>query len=102
MKKAYNETWVENIENQDIVREWYEEKVLSQEQYTEARKLFPVEFYQPNIFIEFGLFIFTNLAISATFGFLGITFSVNPSLSVFSGTGSGEGKNSLSPPTWKT
>lgn len=73
MKKAYNETWVENIESQAIVREWYEEKVLSQEQYTEARKLFPVEFYQPNIFIEFGLFIFTNLAISATFGFLAIT-----------------------------
>ncbi|RFS18012.1 hypothetical protein [Emticicia sp. C21] len=73
MKKAYNETWVDNIDNQDIIREWYDEKVLSKEQYVEAQKLFPVEFYQPNIFIEFGLFIFTNLAISATFGFLAVT-----------------------------
>lgn len=72
MKKAYNETWVDNIDNQDIIKEWYEEKVLSEEQYQEARKLFPVEFYQPNIFIEFGLFIFTNVAISATFGFLSV------------------------------
>ncbi|GAB3514076.1 hypothetical protein [Emticicia fontis] len=74
MKKAYNETWVDNIDNQDIIREWYDEKMLSKEQYVEAQKLFPVEFYQPNIFIEFGLFIFTNLAISATFGFAAVTF----------------------------
>ncbi len=52
MKKAYNETWVDNIDNQDIIREWYDEKVLSKEQYDEVQKLFPVEFYQPNIFIE--------------------------------------------------
>lgn len=74
MKKAYNETWVDNIDNLSTIREWYEEKVLSKEQYDEAQKLFPVEFYQPNIFIEFGLFIFTNLAISATFGFMAVTF----------------------------
>lgn len=74
MKKAYNETWVENIDNQQIIKEWYEEKMLSEEQYGDAKKLFPVEFYQPNIFIEFGLFIFTNVAISSTFGFLSIMF----------------------------
>ncbi|MBA4849157.1 hypothetical protein [Emticicia sp. BO119] len=69
MKKAYNEIWVDNIDNQDLIKEWYEEKVLSEEQYEAAKKMFPVEFYQPNIFIEFGLFIFTNVAISSTFGF---------------------------------
>lgn len=72
MKKAYNEIWVDNIDNQAIIKEWYEEKVISAEQYAEAKKLFPVEFYQPNIFIEFGLFIFTNVAISSTFGFVSI------------------------------
>lgn len=73
MKKAYNEIWVDNIENQEIIQEWYDEKVISAEQMEEACKEFPIGFYQPNIFIEFGLFIFTNLAISATFGFLSVT-----------------------------
>lgn len=73
MKKAYNETWVDNISNQNTLKEWYDESVLNDKQYDRAMELFPVHFYQPNMFIEFGLFIFTNLAISATFGFLAIT-----------------------------
>ena len=74
MKKAYNEVWVDNIDNQQIIKEWHEEKMLSSEQYIEAKQQFPVGFYQPNIFVEIGLFLFTNIAVSATFGFLAITF----------------------------
>ncbi|PLK45032.1 hypothetical protein [Emticicia sp. TH156] len=73
MKKAYNETWVDNIENRNTIKDWYDEKVLSKQQYDKAIDLFPVNFYQPNMFIEFGLFMFTNLALSAAFGFLSIT-----------------------------
>ena len=72
MKKAYNETWVENIGNQAIIKNWHEQKLLNDEQYDDALKAFPVGFHRSNIFVKIGLFLFTNIVGSASFGFLSL------------------------------
>jgi hypothetical protein len=72
MKKAYNETWVENIGNQAIIKNWHEQKLLSNEQFDAAQKAFPVGFHRSNIFVKIGLFLFTNIVGSASFGFLSL------------------------------
>lgn len=72
MKKAYNETWVENIGNQAFIKNWHEQKMLSDEQFDAAQKAFPVGFHRSNIFVKIGLFLFTNIVGSASFGFLSL------------------------------
>jgi hypothetical protein len=72
MIKAYNETGVANLDKQSVLTEWRDNKMLTNEQLNEATKLFPVPFYQPNISIKIGLFIFTIVVILAGFGFLSI------------------------------
>jgi len=70
--KAYNEKWVDNIENQSIVNNWERRSLLSAEQATTARELLPVPFYNPNIFLKVGLFIFTYIAILSSLAFISI------------------------------
>lgn len=72
MKKAYNETWVENIGNQAIIKNWDEQKLLGNEQFEAALTAFPVGFHRSNIFVKIGLFLFTNIVGSASFGFLSL------------------------------
>ncbi len=72
MKKSYNETWVQNIDNQAIIKNWHEQKLLSDEQFEAAKKEFPVGFHQSNIFVKIGLFIFTNIVASGSLGFLSL------------------------------
>jgi hypothetical protein len=72
MKKAYNESWVENIDNQAIINNWHEQKLLSDEQFELTQKAFPVGFNRPNVFVKIGLFLFTNIVGSASFGFLSL------------------------------
>ncbi len=91
--KAYNQLWVENIYNQSIIKNWYFKKELSQSQFEEAEKEFPVGFKHSNIFVKIGLFIFTNILIfsagalaslffaalfdsSITLGFLSLIYGV--------------------------
>lgn len=72
MKKAYNETWIENIENQSIAKVWHKQKMLTDEQLDAAKKAFPVGFHQANIFVKIGLFLFTNIVASASLGFISL------------------------------
>ena len=72
MKKAYNETWVENIDNQETINNWHEQKMLTDEQLDTAKKAFPVGFHQANIFVKIGLFLFTNIVASASLGFISL------------------------------
>jgi hypothetical protein len=75
MKKAYNEIWVENIDNQVFIKNWHKQKMLNDEQFEIAQTLFPVEFHRSNIFIKVGLFLFTNIVASAGIGFVSIFFA---------------------------
>lgn len=70
MKKAYNETWVENINNRKIIDDWFSKKLISDEQHQEGYQAFPVGFHQSNIFVKIRLFLFTCLAASAGLFFL--------------------------------
>ncbi|GGD47134.1 hypothetical protein GCM10011514_08900 [Emticicia aquatilis] len=72
MKKAYNETWVENINKQEIIDDWYFRKLISDEQRKEAIQAFPVGFHQSNSFVKIGLFLFTCIVASASLGFVSL------------------------------
>ena len=72
MKKAYNETWIDNLHILNTADRWYEKKLISQEQLENARKAFPQKFYRPGIFVKIGLFVFTLIACSFASGFLSL------------------------------
>ncbi|SKB72689.1 hypothetical protein [Dyadobacter psychrophilus] len=72
MKKAYNETWIDNLHILNTADHWFEKKLISQEQLENARKAFPQKFYRPGIFVKIGLFIFTLIACSFASGFVSL------------------------------
>ncbi|MCF0068956.1 hypothetical protein LZD49_00645 [Dyadobacter sp. CY261] len=72
MKKAYNETWVENLHIQHQAAEWKSKNLLTDEQEEEVIAQFEEKFYRPGIFVKIGLFIFAVVACSFFVGFLSL------------------------------
>lgn len=72
MKKAYNETWVENIHNREVIDDWFFRKLITDEQRQAAYEAFSVGFHQSNAFIKVGLFLFTCIVASAGLGFVSL------------------------------
>lgn len=72
MKKAYNETWVENLHVQYKVAQWKSKNLLTAGQEDQADALFPEKFYRPGIFVKIGLFLFGVVAFSFFVGFLSL------------------------------
>ncbi len=72
MKKAYNETWVENLHLQYRVAEWKSKNLLTGDQEEQVSALFPEKFYRPGIFVKIGLFLFGVVACSFFVGFLSL------------------------------
>lgn len=72
---AYNKIWLRNIAINKKAKHWYAQNLLSDEQYAAAILKYPSNFYSPNLFIKFGLFLFTWIAISATLGIYASMFS---------------------------
>lgn len=72
MKRAYNESWIENIKNQSVAYSWYAKKVVTGDELEAIKKIFPVGFYRPPFFVKIGLFSFTNLVIAASVGFVSL------------------------------
>lgn len=72
MKKAYNNTWVENLHLQRQAAEWKSRNLLTEEQEQQVKELFPEKFYRPGIFIKIGLFCFAVVATSFFVGFLSL------------------------------
>ncbi|MCF2488820.1 hypothetical protein [Dyadobacter sp. CY347] len=70
MKKAYNETWIENLHILNKAEHWSAKKLLTKEQLEQVEKAFPQHFYRPGIFVKIGLFIFTLIACSFASGFI--------------------------------
>ncbi len=62
--KAYNPQWSENEFIKETAQGWFKKGFLQKEQLTEIHKSYSSNFYDPNIFLKIGLFIFTNLAAS--------------------------------------
>ncbi|MFY7912779.1 MAG: hypothetical protein ACOVO2_24640 [Emticicia sp.] len=72
MKRAYNETWVENINNREKIDDYFFRKLITDEQKQAAYQAFPVGFHQSNAFIKIGLFLFTCIVASAGLGFVSL------------------------------
>lgn len=72
MKKAYNETWIENLHIQQQATEWKSKNLLTGEQEAEASNQFPEQFYRPGLFVKIGLFCFAVVACSFFVGFLSL------------------------------
>lgn len=72
MKKAYNETWIENLHIQRQAAEWQTKNLLTAEQKDEVKAQFPESFYRPGIFVKIGLFCFATVACSFFVGFLSL------------------------------
>lgn len=70
MKKAYNQTWVENLRVQRQAAEWKFRNLLTEEQEAQVKELFPEKFYRPGIFVKIGLFCFAVVAASFFVSFL--------------------------------
>jgi hypothetical protein len=72
MKKAYNNTWVENLHVQYQATEWKSRNLLTEDQEAQIKAHFPEKFYRPGIFIKIGLFCFAVVATSFFVGFLSL------------------------------
>ena len=72
MKKAYNETWVENLHVQRQAAAWKSKNLLTGEQEEEVKAHFGEKFYRPGIFVKIGLFLFAVVACSFFVGFLSL------------------------------
>ena len=59
--KAYNPNWSENDFIQKTAQRWLKKGFLSKEQSSQIEENYPQEYYDPNIFLKIGLFIFTIL-----------------------------------------
>lgn len=72
MKKAYNQTWVENLHIQHQAAAWRSKNLLCPDQEEQVKTLFPEQFYRPGIFVKIGLFLFGVVACSFFVGFLSL------------------------------
>lgn len=72
MKKAYNETWVENLHLQRQAAKWTSKNLLTADQEDQVRELFPEKFYRPGLFVKIGLFCFAVVATTFFVGFLSL------------------------------
>ncbi len=72
--KAYNPLWSENDFIQKTAQKWLKQGFLSKEQSSEIDKTYAHDYYDPNIFLKIGLFIFTILAASVSVSLMSIFF----------------------------
>ena len=72
--KAYNSQWSENDYVQKTAKKWLIQGFLNKEQYSEIEKNYPHEYYDPNIFLKIGLFIFTILVASVSISLMSVFF----------------------------
>ena len=70
MKKAYNESWVENLAIQETLENWLYKKLITDDQNKTAKINFPEKFYRPGLFIKIGLFFFACIACCFFVGFI--------------------------------
>ena len=72
--KAYNPLWSESDFIQRTAQKWLKQGFLTKVQFTEIEKMYPVNYYDSNVFLKIGLFIFTILAAGFSIGIMSIFF----------------------------
>jgi hypothetical protein len=71
---AYNTTFIRNLAIVKKAKQWYSEQLISTEQMSTILENYKSAFYNPNLFVKIGLFMFTWIAILAAVGFYSIFF----------------------------
>jgi hypothetical protein len=71
---AYNLQFISNLKLIQSIKQWFALGLLSLEQKNDALKTYSVPFYNPNLFVKIGLFIFTWFAISGALGVFSLFF----------------------------
>lgn len=71
---AYNKEWLDNSESVDELENAYFKNLISKEEKEAAKKIFPVGFYSPNIFIRIGLFLLTVVIVGFSIGLVSLLF----------------------------
>lgn len=66
---AYNQEFINNLALVKKAKQWYARNFISDVQMVTIQKKYSTNFYNPNLFVKIGLFIFTSIAISAALGF---------------------------------
>jgi hypothetical protein len=74
--KAYNETWVENLNLKPKLIEYFQNSLLDATEYRNGENELREGFYRPNWWIKVGLFVFTLIAISFSSATLSLIFSI--------------------------
>lgn len=70
--KLYNQNWPRN---RDVIRyatRWQRQGLLSADQMDQIRQDFPIDYWQPNSFVEIGLFLFTMVAVVGGYALLAL------------------------------
>lgn len=71
---AYDTTLIRNLAIVKKAKQWYSHQLISTEQMRTIQKNYKTEFYNPNLFIKIGLFLFTWIAIFAALGMYAVLF----------------------------
>ncbi len=71
---AYNLQFLNNLKLIQKVKQWFALGLLSFDQKNEAIIKYSVLFYNPNLFVKIGLFVFTLFAISGALGMFSLFF----------------------------
>ena len=74
MKKAYNQTWIENSYIRFVASTWRSKNLLSEEQEENTKSSFPDPMYRPGLFVKIGLFFFGCIACAFFSGLVSIFF----------------------------
>ncbi|MFN8356703.1 MAG: hypothetical protein U0Y10_19770 [Spirosomataceae bacterium] len=72
--KRYDEQGIRNKAIQEQALYWYKKGLISAEKLQEVNQAFPVDFYNPTIWVKIGLFIFTCIAASFALGLSSVFF----------------------------
>ncbi len=72
--KAYNPIWSENDFIHKTAQKWLKQGFLNKEQSIEIEKTYLHDYYDPNIFLKIGLFIFTILAAGVSVSLMSVFF----------------------------
>lgn len=76
MKTVYNINLLTNITILKKAKQWYANQLISTDQMGTIMSKYPVNYYQPNIFVKIGLFIFTWFLVSAALGIYSLFSSI--------------------------
>jgi hypothetical protein len=82
---SYKSNQLDNLEVQDAAEAAFKKQQITEEEFSNLKKLYPVELYRPNPYVRIGLFILTLIAVFFAFGLFCLIFASSGGESTFGG-----------------